>query len=257
VWPKCETSLEASNQLGNRCWQPRPLSTEAIHTFYGRRHLVLVDSGARFSCNYLGHRIVGWGVVMWRALLLAIATVLASIGSVQASVVDINLTGLGTTETFTPGCYCTPETLYTSPVFNLPAGNTYNFGTLTFPYMLAGGTPDEGPYQPTVYFTGDYWIGSPLSFPLSTIGGTMGLYFCGYSYGAGPGSPQTACVPPPPIVVSLVHPTGGDVQVDYWGANYLAPTPLPAALPLLATGLCALGLLGWGRKRKTTAAIAA
>jgi hypothetical protein len=31
--------------------------------------------------------------------------------------------------------------------------------------------------------------------------------------------------------------------------------PLPAALPLFATGLCALGLLGWRRKRKAQAAI--
>ena len=34
-------------------------------------------------------------------------------------------------------------------------------------------------------------------------------------------------------------------------------TPLPAALPLFATGLGALGLLGWRRKRKNAAAIAA
>jgi hypothetical protein len=33
-----------------------------------------------------------------------------------------------------------------------------------------------------------------------------------------------------------------------------APTPLPAALPLFATGLGALGLLGWRRKRKALAA---
>jgi hypothetical protein len=35
-----------------------------------------------------------------------------------------------------------------------------------------------------------------------------------------------------------------------------APTPLPAALPLFATGLGGLGLLGWRRKRKATARIA-
>jgi len=34
-------------------------------------------------------------------------------------------------------------------------------------------------------------------------------------------------------------------------------TPLPAALPLFATGLGGLGLLGWRRKRKNTAALAA
>jgi len=30
-------------------------------------------------------------------------------------------------------------------------------------------------------------------------------------------------------------------------------TPLPAALPLFATGLCAMGLIGWRRKRKAQA----
>jgi hypothetical protein len=34
----------------------------------------------------------------------------------------------------------------------------------------------------------------------------------------------------------------------------LTATPLPAALPLFATGLGALGLLGWRRKRKAQAA---
>ena len=36
-----------------------------------------------------------------------------------------------------------------------------------------------------------------------------------------------------------------------------AATPLPAALPLFATGLGAMGLLGWRRKRKHVAVIAA
>ena len=35
------------------------------------------------------------------------------------------------------------------------------------------------------------------------------------------------------------------------------PAPLPAALPLFATGLGAMGLLGWRRKRKNAAAIVA
>jgi hypothetical protein len=36
----------------------------------------------------------------------------------------------------------------------------------------------------------------------------------------------------------------------------IATTPLPAALPLFATGLGALGLFGWSRKRTNNAAIA-
>ena len=38
--------------------------------------------------------------------------------------------------------------------------------------------------------------------------------------------------------------------------TYLRKPPLPAALPLFATGLGALGLLGWRRKRKLTATAA-
>ena len=34
----------------------------------------------------------------------------------------------------------------------------------------------------------------------------------------------------------------------------VATTPLPGALPLFATGLGVLGLLGWRRKRKNAAA---
>ena len=40
---------------------------------------------------------------------------------------------------------------------------------------------------------------------------------------------------------------GGEIR------GFLNETPLPAALPLFATGLGALGLLGWIRKRKATA----
>jgi len=45
---------------------------------------------------------------------------------------------------------------------------------------------------------------------------------------------------------------------DAWGIDNvsfeIAQTPIPAALPLFATGLGALGLLGWRRKRKALAA---
>jgi hypothetical protein len=52
----------------------------------------------------------------------------------------------------------------------------------------------------------------------------------------------------------------GDRQlIKVFTIDVIAPTAtsLPAALPLFATGLGALGLFGWRRKRKTSAAIAA
>ena len=41
------------------------------------------------------------------------------------------------------------------------------------------------------------------------------------------------------------------------GTWTVSQTPLPAALPLFATGLGAMGLLGWRKKRKAAAALAA
>jgi hypothetical protein len=51
-----------------------------------------------------------------------------------------------------------------------------------------------------------------------------------------------------------IHTTnfgGGEIR-GFLAAT--APTPLPAALPLFATGLGALGLYGWRRKRKSISA---
>ena len=51
-----------------------------------------------------------------------------------------------------------------------------------------------------------------------------------------------------------------DGNVECKGSSCLAPNaptaPLPAALPLFATGLGGLGLLGWRRRRKATAVAA-
>jgi hypothetical protein len=44
--------------------------------------------------------------------------------------------------------------------------------------------------------------------------------------------------------------------VGTWEITIQAETPLPAALPLFATGLGAFGLIGWRRKKKAQAAAA-
>jgi len=53
-------------------------------------------------------------------------------------------------------------------------------------------------------------------------------------------------------VAGLTNNIGG-VSIAVTNLVFTAETPLPAALPLFATGLGALGLLGWRRKRKAAA----
>jgi hypothetical protein len=53
-----------------------------------------------------------------------------------------------------------------------------------------------------------------------------------------------------PFTISGFDPTAS-IPLNGTGVS---PVPLPAALPLFATGLGALGLLGWRRKRKAQAA---
>jgi len=60
------------------------------------------------------------------------------------------------------------------------------------------------------------------------------------------------------LQVTLTGDTAFDLDSDAGPVDaYLtpAPTPLPAALPLLATGLGAMGLFGWRRKQRARAAI--
>ncbi len=55
----------------------------------------------------------------------------------------------------------------------------------------------------------------------------------------------------------IIYPFGQDFIPRIWNGTIVynqAATPLPAAFPLFATGLGALGLLGWRRKRKAQAA---
>jgi hypothetical protein len=54
----------------------------------------------------------------------------------------------------------------------------------------------------------------------------------------------------------IVGFSAANTSNGFFADNEEAPivTPLPAALPLFATGLGALGLLGWRRKRKAVAA---
>jgi hypothetical protein len=56
--------------------------------------------------------------------------------------------------------------------------------------------------------------------------------------------------------LAVEFPSGNDLGLDNVSVRGLSATPLPPALPLFATGLGLLGLLGWRRRRKDTTAIA-
>jgi hypothetical protein len=61
------------------------------------------------------------------------------------------------------------------------------------------------------------------------------------------------------VLSSYAYGIGGNFVEAYQLSTFPAPspsaTPLPAALPLFAAGLGAMGLLGWRRKRKQVAAV--
>jgi hypothetical protein len=62
-------------------------------------------------------------------------------------------------------------------------------------------------------------------------------------------------------IAGLLGPDGlplsfGNLNISSDG-SIMAATPIPSTLPLLATGLAALGLLGWHRRQKAGAGVAA
>ena len=76
----------------------------------------------------------------------------------------------------------------------------------------------------------------PTSIPITAGGTNLNLWF----------QWEATCD------VTCLDPFGG-FELTTTAVTAPTPTPLPAALPLFATGLGALGLLGWRRKRKGAA----
>ncbi len=134
------------------------------------------------------------------------------------------------------------------------SGGTVSSVTLTAPSSIGvfgfdgdgigAGPPYQGPGSGSVQY------GTPNSSDSSGYGGPIG-YFSNIVLGSGAGNDT-----------GVLHFAGGlsnggttwfsleEPLAACAGSLCSATTPLPAALPLLGTGLGRLGLLGWRRKRE-------
>ena len=146
-------------------------------------------------------------------------------------------------------------------------GNPYALTTVAFDLLAGPGiafkpsglidgvtnfyTPDNGnPNAPLVGSEADFNANCPLCGPVDRW---QGVTFVGLS----PGDYQFTWIPiafPTAQWDILTNNLNGIFTLS--GSVVGGTTPLPAALPLFATGLGALGLLGWRRKRKPQAAAA-
>ena len=82
--------------------------------------------------------------------------------------------------------------------------------------------------------------------PLSVVGTDLSVYYASRT------PPPFPAYNDPPTFAPITRTTGINPEFAWTEVSLTAATatPLPAALPLFATGLGAFGLIGWRRKRK-------
>jgi hypothetical protein len=129
----------------------------------------------------------------------------------------------------------TSITSFTPP---FPTQTIYN-GSLT---LSGGGNGIGGSYTGTFQLFADT-SGGTIHLDLTDLIGSGVL--AGYA-GSGTADGTVAFTP-------ILPPIGFDGTFDVTVNATLSNTPLPSALPLFASGLGVMGLLGWRRKRKAAA----
>jgi hypothetical protein len=106
-----------------------------------------------------------------------------------------------------------------------------------------------------------------IAFDGSTTG-SVAQSFASISFNGGPNHTLTPVNPSLELAITLTSSINGNATQTNNGGQFSAtgrsltqafsgatppPVPLPATLPLFATGLAGLGLLGWRRKKKAAA----
>jgi uncharacterized protein (TIGR03118 family) len=126
-------------------------------------------------------------------------------------------------------------------------------GSLNEPWGLALAPPNFGP------FSGDLLVGNHGDGMINAFDPITGLFLGTLKDAQGnpiinPGLWALAFGNGASFDSNALLFTAGTNGGGYGLFGEILPTPLPGALPLFATGLGALGLLGWRRKRKNSAA---
>jgi hypothetical protein len=166
-------------------------------------------------------------------------------------------------------------------ITGLPTDNNWILATFSspvssirvFPSIDHFGDPYDG-YQYTIYGSNDGSTWTPL-FDAITVSGSGEPFTLGTFTGTAPTSVNNVLTPGAGPGGTVGYIADFDFSTAYmfyaFGASTVAfdqsnsdqelsavgATPLPAALPLFATGLGAMGLLGWRRKRKPATGAAA
>ena len=137
---------------------------------------------------------------------------------------------------FATGTLIPPNPIFTGHFY--PSDPCVGGGTCSVSFSFAGTTNDGNNNHPTYgFFTGNEDISDP---------GAAAKLLVINAY------PSDPC-----FIGGVCHKSGTifaysvPQQVGTWDVTVSA-TPLPAALPLFATGLGTLGVIGWRKKRKTS-----
>jgi hypothetical protein len=178
---------------------------------------------------------------MWRIIrVVAFLIVLANVGIAKAD--TIQTFGLsGTYLTFAEGSFKFQGTL-TLDITN----QTIESSQLNIPNINV--VPCGSPYCNFLLYS-NVFEGTGFTLGLEVFPAGNGPYDSGLISGVTPGPPGSVAsgciVDPTPCNFAAISFSGTLTETS--------TTPLPTALPLFATGLGAVGLLGWRRKRKARA----
>ena len=145
-----------------------------------------------------------------------------------------------------------------------PIGSNITDGTFSLPGT--GGTTPAGVMGFGAVFSDVDLAGTSITFfttagltgtlDVPMVSGNQTFSFLGFLLGPGEGLITNVRIVTGTTALGPLEGPGVDLVVmdDFLFAEPQATTPLPATLPLFATGLGALGLIGWWRKRKAQAA---